>query len=679
MEFVWGGDREQKYSLRRFYLKLERSCEKLTLCAVDFYRVFLDGRFVSYGPERTATGYSRKRSVCLDGAKEIIIEVAGYNHNAYCCDYQLPFFGAEIINGDKVVYTSKDFSCYTSFSKKTDVSRYSGQRTGIEVYDLTDDRVVKEKIYEVKAPIILEEIGDRCKYFPAKFNKTSEGDFKGFDKISPAFSETNPQNLASEEGFLVQRDFIDKTKDGYREINYCLNRERTGFIKLQILAKEQSEIFMVFEEYLEDGKWHFRRSGCNDLIALTVPKGERIFQSFEPYAFKHLKIIYKGEVEFSPSLITQENDYTEFVSVEAEGKLGEVFNAARSTFSQNAVDIFTDCPGRERAGWLCDSFFTARAERLFTGKNDIERAFLENIIISQTPELDYRMIPKSFPSESNPNHYIPNWAMWFVIELKDYLLRTGDRELVERAKKRVYNLINFFEKYFNEYSLLEDLESWVFIEWSVCNRQAYTQGVNFPSNILFSAMLDAVDFMYGDEALRKRAEKIRQSVIDLSFDGEFFAENAVRVNGELVRCNEHLSETCQYYALFFGMDMGEAFSKKMIEKFGPLREESVFPEVGKSNMFIGNYLRFYYLVSVGERERVLTEMTEYFYSMAEKTGTLWEHDQSKASCNHGFASVAAELILASTVGYEGVVDGKPVFTMRDKAKEYGLKIKVKGE
>ena len=46
--------------------------------------------------------------------------------------------------------------------------------------------------------------------------------------------------------------------------------------------------------------------------------------------------------------------------------------------------------------------------------------------------------------------------------------------------------------------------------------------------------------------------------------------------------------------------------------------------------------------------------------MADKTGTLWEHDQATASCNHGFASVAAVLLLRCFIGCMGVKDNKPM-------------------
>lgn len=665
MKFVWAGNRTEQYSLKSFTLNVENPCDKLVVCAVDFYRVFLDGKFTCFGPERTQAGYSRKREILLNGVKTITIEVSGYNHNCYCVDRQLPFFGAEILNGENVVYTALDFYCTFTTAKQKDVSRFSGQRTGIEVYDYTKEEILSEEIYEVDAPIILNGVGDTCKYNEYYFKKISDGNFNGFDGVLNAHSAFNPVNVATENGFLVERDFVEKTKIGYNEINFELEKIKTGFINLEINALNECEIFLTMEEILVDNKWVFRRSGCNDLLYIKVPKGKRKFLSFEPYSFKHLKIIYKGNAEILPSLIALQNDTANYVSASGSGKLFEIFNSAKESFCQNAVDVFTDCPGRERAGWLCDSFFIAKSENFFTGKNDMTRCFLENFIISKTPELDERMLPKSFPSTSYENHYIPNWAMWFVLQLKDYYLRTNDRTLIDLAKDRVYKLVDFFKKYENEYGLLEDLESWVFIEWSACNYEDYVKGVNYPTNMLFSAMLEAVDFLYGDKNLLKKSKIIKENVIKLSFDGNFFADNSIRVDGNLTRCNEHLSETCQYYALYFNVYRQPTFEKKLIEHFGPFRSENVYNNVHKSCAFIGNYLRLYYLLEKGYYNLVLKEIGEYFYNMAKSTGTLWEHNKAeiKGSCNHGFTSVTAEMIV--TALYNGNVPKNNKFIIED--------------
>jgi hypothetical protein len=91
-------------------------------------------------------------------------------------------------------------------------------------------------------------------------------------------------------------------------------------------------------------------------------------------------------------------------------------------------------------------------------------------------------------------------------------------------------------------------------------------------------------------------------------------------------------------------------------------------------MFIGNYLRFFWLCEREEYDLVVKECLEYFTPMADLTGTLWEHDQATCSCNHGFASVAAVLLLRCCVGYEGVKDSVPVLSELKSKNDFGVSV-----
>ncbi len=683
MKFVWAGEREKQNNRLSFELKLEKDVDTLVLYGADFYRVYLDGKFVSYGPERTAAGYARKRVLDIKGAKYLCIDLSSYGIPTYSNDYQLPYLGAEILSGKDVVYTALDFEARRYSCVIDSQLRYSVQRGFMEQYDFTKTDFSVLPIYEVDAPVLIDGIGDKADYSEVGFEFLGEREFAGVKTVSLLWWQNRQDCKPFEGQFNIQKDFIEKAK-GYREYNYALETERTGFIKLNVKASEEIEVFTIFEEVIPDGEekvenklddWFFRRSACNDLVVVKFPVGEYEFITSEPYAFKYLKLVVSGDAEITPSVITFENAHADRVKVSGNEKFAKVFEAAKNSFRQNAVDIFMDCPGRERAGWLCDTFFTAKAERTLTAKNTIERAYLENHIIGSHEEIDERMFMMIFPGQSKGGTYIPNWAMWFVIELEDYLARTGDRTLVDKARDKVYGLIDFFKKYKNEDGLLENLESWVFIEWSVCNDAEYTKGVNYPSNMLYAYMLEKASILYNDKKLNDEAETIKKTILSQSFDGNFFADNAVRENGKLVRCDTHVSETCQYYALFTGIDTSMEYKKKIAQEFGPLRAQDKYPEIGRSNMFIGNYLRFFWLCEIGEYDRVITECLEYFAEMAEKTGTLWEHDSPTASCNHGFTSVASELLLRCAVGFMGVKDGKPVFDKDFKPKkDYGVKV-----
>lgn len=662
MRFIWGGNREKRNTRLVFSLDVTPDCDKLAIMAADFFQVYLDGKFCAYGPERTAAGFARSLEMDLQGVRQIKIFVLAYNHPSYACDLQLPYFGAEIYANGKTAFSTQDFSCHEELCRVEEMPKFSAQRGSVEFYDYTNLNIKTLQTYEVNAPKVLSTGKDCCRYEKCEFSPLGEGVFHGFDFVKKLMWQEKPHLQYGMSAFDVQTKIVDRASAGeFYAYDYVLPVERTGFLQLEIEAFERTELYAVFEEILVDGKWTFRRDSCNDFLGMILDKGKRTFVSAEPYAVHYLKILTTANVKITPHLIAYENNKADCVRVEGDERFVKIFEAAKNTFRQNAVDIFTDCPGRERAGWLCDSYFMAITERLLTGENKIEKKFLENIILADTSaDVPQGMVPKCFPSEHTAWLYIPNWAMWFILEVKSYFDRTGDRELVDRAKEKIYSVVDFFKKYFNEYTLLENLESWIFIEWSICNERAYTKGVNIPSNILYAYALESVSILYGDSQLADLSKKMRQAIVKLAFNGEFFIENLLRdENGNLTLCENHVSETCQYYALFMGLCPSETFKKKMVEEFGPLRT-SAYPEVGRSNVFIGYYLRLFYLCDIGEYDTAAEEILEIFTVMAEQTGTLWEKVEATASCNHGFASTAAVFILRCLCGYETVKDGQPI-------------------
>ena len=139
----------------------------------------------------------------------------------------------------------------------------------------------------------------------------------------------------------------------------------------------------------------------------------------------------------------------------------------------------------------------------------------------------------------------------------------------------------------------------------------------------------------------RNAESIRDTIRRQSFDGAFFRDNAVREDGRL-RVTGNRSEVCQYYAFFFDVADPQTYPelwRVLREEFGPNRKETdEYPDVHGANYFVGNLLRMELLSRYGQGQQVVDESAELLLYMAERTGTLWEHVDVRASCNQGFAS-----------------------------------------
>jgi alpha-L-rhamnosidase len=142
-----------------------------------------------------------------------------------------------------------------------------------------------------------------------------------------------------------------------------------------------------------------------------------------------------------------------------------------------------------------------------------------------------------------------------------------------------------------------------------------------------------------------------------SFDGEFFVDNAVRKGGKL-QATRNRSEVCQYFAFFFDVATPQTHGElwqKLVNDFGPKRQKTkAFPEVHPANAFIGNYLRLELLSRYGYPAQIKKELVDYYFYMAEQTGTLWENVGASASCDHGFASHVAHTFYRDILGIHTV-------------------------
>ena len=155
----------------------------MRLCAVDTYQVYLDGSLASYGPERTAAGYARVREIGVSGVKRIEVRVLSHGVKNYECDYQLPYFAAELAAGERTVYVSEDFECFENRSLIKNMPRYSAQRGYTEGYDLLNEERSRIEIEAVEPPKVIRGVGDTADYAEVEFCHCGGGAILPYDKI----------------------------------------------------------------------------------------------------------------------------------------------------------------------------------------------------------------------------------------------------------------------------------------------------------------------------------------------------------------------------------------------------------------------------------------------------------------------------------------------------------------
>lgn len=660
------------------HIRLEETLSSLKGCvakisAASFYKLYVNDVFVGFGPARTAKGYARVDEYDLtpyhkETCNKITIDVVGYACSSYYVPKQPSFVICEVLReNDVVLYTGRDFSGFVLNKYLSDTRRFSGQRCFTEVVDfnLGNQSV---SLAKVEAPKWL----DRTVPYPKYQSVFADEILSGGNFEIDANADTYAWKFDG--GDAVQWGFFDEDKLEYTPFTFvkALRQTKTftggylpkvlrqgeyliidlakievGFINFSAFAKEESDLVIAFSEYLNSDVFEFGKIDCENVLEYILTKGIHKIESFDVYTQRYIAVFVKsGEIELGGVGVTTYEFNTDMIPLPSfnDQKLNAVYSAAVRTFAHNAVDLYTDCPSRERAGWLCDSYFTAKTEYFLTGKSTVEGAFLENYrLFENDGSLPEGVLPMCYPADVPfCGRFIPQWNMWYVLEVYEYLterMPNGDKELF---RKNVLGILEFLEKYENSDGLLEKLPEWNFVEWSKANE--WTQDVNYPTNFLYAAVLDAAYRLFGNEKHKLKADAVRKRAKELSFDGEVFTDNAVRQPDGLLVNTGNVSETCQYYAVLFGnVDLNRP-------EYSDLKNyiENGFKDFGKEytpiNAFIGFYLRMMLLLDMGKYDLLLSDIKDFFYGMAKTTGTLWEYKEGLGSRDHGFASFVAYII-----------------------------------
>ncbi len=716
---VWIKDRDEEKNLtlgfRAAFNKPESEEVLIRIAASTLYRIYLNGQFIGHGPARAAHGFYRidewpLRDLMQSGVNSIAIEVVGYNVNSYYLLDQPAFLQAEVLGSDQVICaTGKKgggFETQIVSERIQKVPRFSFQRPFIECYQLNpqstrwrqdlsiplqkdlciempEKKLIRRGVtyaeFQKRTPLKIHSQGKIIsgkkveKYWKDRSLTRIGEKFGGYREdelaVNPSFTMQETEIIDQQ---MIEKSYPDATplhlsRNSFSIIDFGVNL--SGFMGGTISCSEKTTLFFVFDEILSNDDVNFRRLGCINIVSYELEPGTYQVESFEPYTLRYLKIVVlKGTCEVKDIYLREyvNADIARAGFHSSNDSLNQIFTAGRETFRQNAVDIFMDCPSRERAGWLCDSYFTARVAMDLSGNSLIEKNFYENFLLPDKFEhLPEGMLPMCYPADHPDSVFIPNWSLWFVVQLEEYLQRSGDRKMVDALKPKVLQLFQYFEPFKNQDGLLENLESWIFVEWSEANK--FVRDVNYPTNMLFNAALAAAGRLYQMPELSDEAEKIRECIQEQAFNGKFFVDNAVRNKKGELEVTKNSTEVCQYYAFFFNVASPETHHdlwQILLTEFNPGRKTNNYPNVFRANAFIGNYLRLELLSRYDRTEQLVRESMANFYYMAERTGTLWENTGAYASCNHGFASHIVHVLYRDILGIYDIDYKQKIITLR---------------
>ncbi len=361
---------------------------------------------------------------------------------------------------------------------------------------------------------------------------------------------------------------------------YDLGRCLTGFLQLEIETAGRVEATLTFDDRLTPA--HAvdpTRLECVNAVNWVLPPGRHRLETREPYTARYLQIdAVGGPLEVhragirrlehdtasqtnpsaphtAPLLLSAPDDTSASPPTPASPLLASLVEAARHTLAQCATDLLMSRPMRDRAGWLGDSFFIARAAHLLFGDASVEHAFLENILLAPAlAKLPEGMLPMCYPADHPDGQFIPQLPMWLILQLEEFAAVRArpeiGRPLVEAFATKIDRLLGWYQRFEREDGLLRALPGRPFIDGSIAD--TFQQDINFPTSMLYAGALGVAANLYARQDWSDKAARIRESVSTHAFDGTCFIDNAT-LAGDRLLPTTHRTEICQYFAFHFAI------------------------------------------------------------------------------------------------------------------------------
>ena len=373
MQAIWAKNllHEKNIAITFQYCLVPEENTTLTLAASNLYRLFVNGKLIGYGPAKAAHGYSRLDHYSLNewmGKETVLsVEVHSANINNFYVVDELPFFAAEIKNGEVVLASAPDFKAYHMTERVQKVRRFSFQRAFTEIYRMkmnpalfyAGDATGRTNV-ETET-VGMNQLLPRYVSYP-KLNKLPgyavecgsvglnpdvkpwrDRSYRGIDpvKLKGFLPEELEEDSGEEAGHFTYTAIKQPEMDligpmAYQ--NYDFERTLTGFFDLHVSAKTDTIMYIVFDELVTDTDTcryinPFRNTCCN-VLKYTLAAGEYDLLSFEANSARYAAVVItEGTAEVSDfGMVLYENpDAGEFQYDYGDERLNKIVEASINT------------------------------------------------------------------------------------------------------------------------------------------------------------------------------------------------------------------------------------------------------------------------------------------------------------------------------------------------------------
>jgi alpha-L-rhamnosidase len=351
----------------------------------------------------------------------------------------------------------------------------------IEYKDGTTENIISDKSWKTSSgPITFSSIYGGEDYDARLVQKgwdTPSFDGKQWKNVlivngPPAIRSQQAEPLKVFENFSAKN--ISKLSE--KDWIYDLGQNASGIISLKIKGKKGDTIRVYPGELLKDGKVNQKPTGSPFYFEYVLNgEGTEIWQPrFTYYGFRYLEV--RGAVPFGKKM---DGDLPEILELKglhtrnAAKRVGE-FSSSNELFNKtdvlidwaiksNMASVFTDCPHREKLGWLEQSHLMVSSVMYNYDVTTLANKVVNDVITSQ---LDNGLIPEIAPEYiqftwgGDMFRDSPEWGSTGII-LPWYLYKWyGNTEVIKKAYPTMQRYLSYLQTKAENNILKQGLGDW---------------------------------------------------------------------------------------------------------------------------------------------------------------------------------------------------------------------------
>lgn len=317
---------------------------------------------------------------------------------------------------------------------------------------------------------------------------------------------------------------------------YDMGQNFSGWARLKLQAPEGTKIQLRFSEWL--GKDGMIDPGSTGVYATGVVQTDQYICKGTGLEFWEPRFTYHGfryvEMTGFPGIPSKENlegivVHTSLVKAGffecSDSLINRLHETALWTLTSNLHSIPTDCPHRERCGWLGDAFLISDMTNYNFNAAPFWIKFIQDIETSRKGG-----VPNNIAPGRRKGGQAPDWGAAFIKLPWNMFLYYNDQSIVAEHYEGMKFFMDYLEKIAKDYIIFEGIGS-LFSPGRIMPLETPKE---FTSTVLFYFSAGAMARMA--EVIGKKQDARKYSslaqAIKFSFNGKFYNESEKTYGGQ---------------------------------------------------------------------------------------------------------------------------------------------------